>query len=550
MIARVLTVADLGRSTITTPQFGATISRVLALKVRSGRPKSTYHPRQSWEIGFMERRNSNGIFGRRRHARPSQSSLQDSRLTGPRDVLRILFRHKVKVVAFFFATIAVAATGLLILPKTYVSEARLYIKIGRHSVGVSPTANIGTSLTIHESRENEIQSMIDLVKSRTILEKVVKKIGPHVVLASSLDAKPADVAEDDPKMIVDKAIKKLAKDIEAGSGRKSSVIALRCKSHSPELSQKIVDELVATYRTHHLEVNSTDTFQFFGKQLKLIESETRQVSDELAALKSQIGLASVEGQSAVLEKTVTDLNREMQQLDANISEAELRVRGLREADPTLDIDSIQTATTLTSTALDNMREELYRLQIQKRRMESRNGAKHPAMKSIKAQLEKAEADLRREELVIALSNLESNQARRESVKKSFEMAKQQLHLLLKHEPTIKQYEERLDILKDRHVATAKKMEEARLSEELDAEKVSNIKVEQPASYVPKPVSPKKSLVLLLGLLAGAFGGLGLATTCEFLDHSYKTPEQVESSLNLPVLLSIPDSPGHAPPVSS
>jgi uncharacterized protein involved in exopolysaccharide biosynthesis len=498
----------------------------------------------------MERRNINGIFGRRRHARPSHSSLQDSRIVGPRDVLRILFRHKIKVVSFFVSTVAVAIIGLFILPKTYTSEARLYIKIGRHSVGVSPTANVGTSLTIHESHENEIRSMIDLVRSRTILQRVVDRIGPHVILKGSLDATPEKNAkEEDPKMLADKAIKKLSKDIEAGSGRKSSVIAISCKSNSPELSQKIVTVLIATYRSHHLDVNSTNTFEFFGKQLKVIESETQGVSGELAALKTEIGLSSINGQETILEKTVTDLNREMQLLEANISEAKVRVRGLKAASPELDLTKLSTSSALTPTALDNMREELYRLQIQKRRSEASNGPKHPAMKALISQVAKAESDLRREELIIAASNLQSYEARRVSIQKSYQDAQRQLHLLLKHEASINQYEERLAILKERHISTAKRMEESRMADELDAEEVSNIRVEQPASFIPKAVSPKKYLVLLLGLVAGSIGGLGLATTCEFLDHSYKTPEQLESSLNLPVLLSIPHTPGHQSPLN-
>lgn len=497
----------------------------------------------------MERRNKNGVFGRRRHARPSHSSIQDSRIVGPRDILRILFRHKVKVVSFFVSTVAVAVLGLFVLPKTYISEARLYVQVGRHSVGVSPTANVGTSLTITESRENEIRSMIDLVKSRTILERVVKTIGAHVILTGSMDASPDDVKDDDPKMIVDKAIKRLIKDIGVGWDKRSRVIAISCKSNSPRLSQKIIKELIATYRNHHLDVNSTDTFEFFGKQLKVIEKETFEVSAELAELKTEIGLSSIEGQQGILEKTVTDLNREMQELDANISEAEVRVAGLHAATPELDLDELASASGLTPAALDNMREELYRLQIQKRRSEARNGPKHPTMKALLSQVKQAESDLRHEELVIAASNLKSYEARRASIERSYEESNRQLHLLLKHESTIIQFEERLAILKERHMSTAKRMEESRMSAELDAEKVSNIRTEQAASYIPKPISPKKSMVLLLGLVAGGIGGLGLATTCEFLDHSYKTPEQVESGLNLPVLLSLPHTEGHRSPLN-
>ena len=68
---------------------------------------------------------------------------------------------------------------------------------------------------------------------------------------------------------------------------------------------------------------------------------------------------------------------------------------------------------------------------------------------------------------------------------------------------------------------------------------TNLKVVQPATFVPEPVSPKKSIVLVLALFAATFGGLSIALVYEFLDYSFQTPEQVENTLKLPVLLSIP-----------
>ena len=46
---------------------------------------------------------------------------------------------------------------------------------------------------------------------------------------------------------------------------------------------------------------------------------------------------------------------------------------------------------------------------------------------------------------------------------------------------------------------------------------------------------------MLGLLLGAFGGLGLAFFMEYLDDRLERPEQVVNALKLPVLASIPES---------
>ena len=62
---------------------------------------------------------------------------------------------------------------------------------------------------------------------------------------------------------------------------------------------------------------------------------------------------------------------------------------------------------------------------------------------------------------------------------------------------------------------------------------------QPASYEPRPVRPRVALNLLLGLIAGALGGLALPLFLEQFDRSLRTAEDVEAHLDLPTLATIP-----------
>ena len=69
--------------------------------------------------------------------------------------------------------------------------------------------------------------------------------------------------------------------------------------------------------------------------------------------------------------------------------------------------------------------------------------------------------------------------------------------------------------------------------------MSNISVAQPATYEPKPVYPRKGLLLLFGLMFGTLGGVGLALLADWRDHSFHAAEDVERYLELAVLGSIP-----------
>jgi uncharacterized protein involved in exopolysaccharide biosynthesis len=86
-----------------------------------------------------------------------------------------------------------------------------------------------------------------------------------------------------------------------------------------------------------------------------------------------------------------------------------------------------------------------------------------------------------------------------------------------------------------------KLEDARILQLLEREKISNIAVVQPATTPIKPVRPRKALNVSLGLLLGLAGGVALAFLCDRLDHSFRSAKQVEEHLGIPVLVSIPES---------
>jgi polysaccharide biosynthesis transport protein len=65
----------------------------------------------------------------------------------------------------------------------------------------------------------------------------------------------------------------------------------------------------------------------------------------------------------------------------------------------------------------------------------------------------------------------------------------------------------------------------------------------PARADKKPVSPKSMLIIPLGVMVGLIVGLGLAFFIEYLDTSVKTIDDVERSLQAPVLGVIPQNVG-------
>jgi uncharacterized protein involved in exopolysaccharide biosynthesis len=81
---------------------------------------------------------------------------------------------------------------------------------------------------------------------------------------------------------------------------------------------------------------------------------------------------------------------------------------------------------------------------------------------------------------------------------------------------------------------------AKLSENLEiAQQGEQFTILDHAKLPDKPYKPKTRKLLLFGLFIALAGGLGLALLAEYLDRSFFMTKDVERTLELPVLVSVP-----------
>jgi uncharacterized protein involved in exopolysaccharide biosynthesis len=83
-----------------------------------------------------------------------------------------------------------------------------------------------------------------------------------------------------------------------------------------------------------------------------------------------------------------------------------------------------------------------------------------------------------------------------------------------------------------------KREQERTSDALDQKRIANVAIAVPAVT---PLLPKYSpfLVMFLGLFGGVFMGIAAAYVMEYIDPSFRTPQEVSETLSIPVLATMP-----------
>src|SRR4051794_33452433 len=97
-----------------------------------------------------------------------------------REIVRVLFRQKRKMAAAFLAVLALTALVTLISPRAYRSQAKLFVRLGRENSTLDPAATVGQTpmVSVPQSRENELNTYVEILKSRVLIEKVVDAVGP------------------------------------------------------------------------------------------------------------------------------------------------------------------------------------------------------------------------------------------------------------------------------------------------------------------------------------------------------------------------------------
>lgn len=99
-----------------------------------------------------------------------------------RDAAVATWRRRALCAALFGATLCAVAAMWAIAPRSYVSEAKLFVRVGRETVTLDPTATTGQTIAVYEARETELNSVLDVMASRAVREMVVDRMGAGVVL--------------------------------------------------------------------------------------------------------------------------------------------------------------------------------------------------------------------------------------------------------------------------------------------------------------------------------------------------------------------------------
>jgi polysaccharide biosynthesis protein PslE len=484
-----------------------------------------------------------------------------------RDLLNVLFKRKAQILFVFTTVFGLVAVVTFVLQPVYEATSHILVKIGRENVYVPTVPSGDGSPVVSVLREEQINSEIEILKSRTLSEEVLKTLDPKAVY-KELKNDGASIFRDllsgfkTDLSPMDKAVLRFTKDLEVEAVKKSNVMRVSYRSKNPIVAATVVNTLVEFYLDRHLEVfKNPKSTAFFDEQVKLLKEKLNRTEERLRVFKEKHHLTSLSEQKTLQLKEVSDLRTALNQTVSTAAETQRRLDQLRLQLPKVPKTIVQgNEIDHNPYILSTLQARLVELELKRKELVTKYSDENHLVRNINEDIAMVRRTLQDQEkkmygksrsgLNPTYQRVEEDLLRNEVELKAL-LAKQsaqtdqlaehqdQLQKLNNLEMQLSQLERDAEVDRQNYKLYQTKLEESRIFDAMDSEKIANVSLIEPARTPLKPTKPDIVLNLIIGLLLGALGGVGLACLREYLDDALETPEQVEKTLQLPVLTSVP-----------
>ena len=520
-----------------------------------------------------------------------------------RGILYMLFLHKWKILICFVVFSTLSVLYVTHVPHSYVSQAFVLIRSQRSSLIVEPGES-GTRLKA-TPEHNQMRTEMAFLKSQEIGREVVKRVGLKYILTRSTPQPRGNSTTGDagtrnavsagrqPNVLAkavnwafglqastleklnlthptirpeDIAVKLVLVPLSAKpTSGGSAVLRLQYASDSPRKAQRILDTIVDVYQEKHIEYYSSQVSPgFFGNMAQEWRKQLEEKEKELIILQQTLNITSVEVQKELSLGQLRDLQGDLRTLNVEMAASRARIKALNNISTYGDKEGSDAPTVNSAPSPMQMRmsEQLVNLQLEESTLVVKYQDNHPKLKDLRAQIQELENIIAAQksdplpamaagvdpvflelsmELATAEAELEAQTISQRAFEANIREVGRQLDTLLGNEKKINRLEDEITALEESHRQYLSSQQIAEMSATLDKDRVSNLRLVQPASLPLR--SEKKARKMLALLLFGSFMGLmvgvGMALALEFLDQSIKTDEDVTEQLGLPVLIAMP-----------
>jgi uncharacterized protein involved in exopolysaccharide biosynthesis len=464
-----------------------------------------------------------------------------------RDALIIIFKYKYKILAFFLLTILATFAIYKIIPVRYEATSVLMLRYGREYS--TPNVNNDAS-PLRIGLAEILNSEVAILSSKDLKETVIGKIGVDKLVpkASAFSARLID-----PTQV---AMIAMDKDLVVLPSKNSNLISVSYRSEDPRLAADVVNALVNNYQEKRLQILSDPKpTLFLENKVASFYNRLRDSEQKLESFKQTNHVYAFEDQRTMLLHTREELN-------ASATACQTQMKELGEKLAVLGKEAKEISSVLPDSsgpeARDNVEGQLLTLKRKEQELLSKYKDDNPLLTSVRQEMKAVEDFMAKRKsgpklltnavsqelqknIIATKAELASLEVRLTQQKKQLESLDKEVQALDLQENFVRDLRRELTSSEQMYEAYSKRLEEARITDDMDRQKMTSINVVEKASVPIAPVSPSKPLGFFLAVsaVAGLGGGIVIAFMLESLGQGLMSAQKAEKRLNIPVLLVIP-----------
>jgi len=484
--------------------------------------------------------------------------------TTGRILLQSLFRRWKMIVGLATSIMGTILIGSLLWPPSYVAVSSVIIQGRNYENLLYPEPKQGGQATVFMNPKEEINSEIEIIRSRPVLERVVRSLKldapsdvPIVGLGGALRrgiraalmpvktllAKKGFVRERSGQDSFESAVIRLKERLGVEPATDSQIVRIIYSDPDPEMASQVANKVVEEYLNQHLTINlKRAESSFFAEQTKTVERELAAIQDQLEKMKSREGIISFSQQSKALLKKLEGFDVARANVQKEIISKRTKVEKIRElliSNPELLIPLPEIA---KDPQIEDLENKLVNLRFQLEALRQRYTDSNRQVVTAREQVEEVRSQIRDQVsrfLDREMAELRKLQAEEQALTQTIKGLNAEIKRLPATELALANLEKEIQDKQAGLTVLRKRYQDSSVAQATDF-RLENVKIISRASVPLRPAAPNLPLNMGLGLALALVVSFSTAFFVEYWDDSLKVPEDVERYLGVPVFASIPE----------
>lgn len=396
-------------------------------------------------------------------------------------------------------------------------------------------------LTNHPDYYFDTTALVDEApQSIGIKEKIKQEINKN--FPGFLPPKPKQIVKTPEQQLFDSTVASVKGSISIDPIEDTELIAVNVTMLNRELAAQIANAVVESYIQNQLDTQMEATMtatNWMNSRLSELKIKLQESEANLQAFKDDKGLLDLDGIVTLSANELSSVNERLIEARAKLAEIQSQygqIKSIRKS----DWQRLSTVPAIQSNSLvQSFKADLAKAKANIEELSKRYGSRHPSMQAARAEQTAAEANLKSQvdQVVAGIKRqFQIASANVSSLRRSVAENKNQVQSVSKNEFQLRTLQREVEVNRALFETFMTRLKETTAVADFDE---TNARMVDEALVPTYPINTKAQVAIATAAFLTFAISVGLILLLHLLNNTFKSSEEIENKLNLPVLGIMP-----------